>query len=311
MSISVTIPVHAGPRNNATAAAKDLQFYVFDVPDDVKLPQLFVQAPCASTVADAARVSSDAVTPWDPKNDAVCYPWTDVAAEWQDAPVYVISIDTPNDAPVLASRLVAQGYSVSGCAASATTPAPTMRLKHTVFRAVKNCVDEMRGAADTLCSLATRSAAKSTAATGPQLLLYDEEYHVPRLMMSWSIVAMLVAQADVRPAVALTEPLATYVAAAAEVTRCRNARVLPDTSKLAASVRAAPAAKKLTPDEIMDATCLFYWCALHADAETAPLPLLIMATRLESYLAYGHVVQRKRAYEFRSDRPRKRRSATM
>jgi hypothetical protein len=60
--------------------------------------------------------------------------------------------------------------------------------------------------------------------------------------------------------------------------------------------------QKMSAPQCMHASLLFYWCSIHKDEDTRRIDKTAAKQILEMYLRFGHVVLRKRAYQFHRKR---------
>jgi hypothetical protein len=182
---------------------------------------------------------------------------------------------------------------------------PTTRVQASALKWVKDC--ELAGTMSKYADSAMADDGSKAVALSWAGVVYDEDMSVARTMMSWGALAAWTARnwfagGDSIPPPAfeeVCEPLASYVRALFGVNSARAGAEVATLSDVSLCFN-SPA--KMTAAQVAHANALFYWCAVHKDEDTLAVPRHVAKEILEMYLRFGHVVLRKRAYQFHKKR---------
>jgi hypothetical protein len=276
-----------------------MEFYDFSGPRDL----LYVGGDCL-VIHDVRTALKDF--------DASCKVQMPVAgAKWKDGlgtTVWTVSLgaDLKSRAEEVAHRLCAAGYQVSLPFGNGIKKHATIRIQASQLRWVKDAdlVQTMAKYAD---------AAISDSMDGcfaPHLelhnVVYDEAMSVARAMMSWGALAAWSARtwfsrSEMLPPPVfdtICEPLASYLRVLFTVQHAR----MSSASDVVLPTLACNSPQKMSASQCMHASLLFYWCSIHKDEGTRRIPKTVAKQILEMYLRFGHVVLRKRAYQFHRKR---------
>jgi hypothetical protein len=220
-------------------------------------------------------------------------------------------------APEISHRLCSKGWYVSVLLQPGDAT-PKIRVQASLLRWVKDCeVDHaLSKFADSMPGMAPITASSSPARcllTWDDVV-YNDDMNVPRSMMSWGMLAAWLAKGSptsrgfshsYRPfdLNTICEPLASYMKGVLEIQERRNSGCDEDAEPVLLLQWNSP--QKMTSEQCGHAAALFYWCAMHKDDASRPLPKSVCKRSLELYLRFGYVFLRKRAYQFHSGKRRR------
>lgn len=247
----------------------------------------------------------------------------------KEATVLTITCTSQTSVPEAAARLLAAGYIVSGAVESGSkdTRAARTRVKTHMLRWLRDAdlLSALPGIVDYTSVL---SCTEVAAQTPRPFSVYDSAMNVPRDMLCWGMYAAWVerglaagedggagmlsaeapltdaAPAALSPRTQLCEPLQSYVSTLREFTAKRtqaSGSVGQHQNVLSAQLKYNSASKPSRTQQAQ-ALALYYWAAVHADEASMPISREAARQALELYLMFGHVVLRKRAYQFQQER---------
>ena len=305
---NVDVPRGSVADGGAAAAADDgtYKFYDFSLP---------AGAPAVLALSGAIFPESVAAyggeyvhgmgAPWVP-----CAPFLDSAT---GAEVRFVRLAARKEYVETAHRLCAEGWLVSAPVMPGT-PHPVHTVQAGTLRWVKDTevehalckfADSMPGRGRGHGGGTTQSGADHLSLLG---LVYDGDLNVSRSMMSWGALGACLARRMGSEVLLeeVCEPLASYVAGVQRVQSRRNCSGVA-AGRAAGITLAWNTPQKISKEQAAHAAALFYWAAVHTHAPTRPVPAHIARAALELYVRFGHVLLRKRAYQFHTSGGSKRR----
>lgn len=213
-------------------------------------------------------------------------PWAEFL-QFADENEDVWRVDT-DDVPNAASMYLESGFLVACCGKPATfTRVKGMQLKWMTdtecATTMSTIIDAMPGFSDTASEI------------------YTDDFQIQRPMLSWAMLSGCLSKDATVDTTKLCEPIRSYCQALSTVKEYRSR-----TGTIEGFVEAPLSynvAAKLTYEQQMHASTIFYWAALHG---RRLLPDAHLRKALGMYLMFGFVLVRKRAYEFHGEEKRSR-----
>lgn len=270
-------PIPVGACFQRDGGSLDTEFYVFDSPH----PHLFVRIPRGATASMATDhlPSATIATIQALYADTCPAPWDEFFVN-SAATDTVWRVDTTTVSRTAASYLEA-GFIVACVGVPARfTRVRSMQLKWTPD---SECAKSMSTIADAIPGLDVHAASS----------IYTSDFQVQRQMLFWGMLAGCMGRAASGDTL-LCEPLQSYVSALEAVKDYRRRHRSIEGCDVTPRFNVAA---RLSPSQEAHAMALYYWACIHSTPPSeADASLYCIALRM--YTMFGHVIVRKRGYEF-------------